>query len=1723
MDKLPIIFSQLLELSKFKFARESIAWTTITVGDRFMCVRDGGNVNMFDLSNLNQPEVRSIKADSTIMHPSESTLALRAASTLQVHKLHPEAAMVGELTVNGVEYWKWIDEQTIVIVTAACVSHWNIKTNQLEKVFDRAPQLNGHLIIDYQVSYDRTFLALVGIMAGTDGRTVGHVQLYSVTQKGSHPVDAHACCFMRVKKTGGVPDAVLFCFASRNDAGQGQLWSIEMGGQHKVFETLLFGESNPMDFPLALIPSHKYSVLYLLTREGFFYLCDSLSGKKIMVNRISNDPLLLGVPYIQNSGVLTINSAGSVFVITVNENVLVPYLLSQNDQQLAVSLAQRGNLPGLEGLFQQQFQHFMQTGQYSNAAKLVAESPRGYLRTPQTLHLFKSLPITAQSAPLRDYFQTLLEYGQLNEVETLELVQPVIAQGRKDLVLEWLQKEKLFCTPALGRLILQLDTQAAMTIFEKCDAKDDIAQLYADSGDFKGLVDFTKNKNYKPNWMSLLQGTLNRNPANAITFATMLLKTASGPLIDINLVIDAFLDKALLKEISTLLLDYVENKPEFADLQTRLLEINLKTPGFTIFAEAIMSKNLYTHYDFEKIAKLCEQSGLYQRALQHYLDIAQAKRILIAYGGTMQPDFVANVFQRYNSTERLDLLRELLKTNLTNVALVAAIAVKFTPPPGNHDRSQTFTPGQVVALFEEFESYDGIFQYLKPIIPIFYLDKDVVYKFIEAAARLGISKEVEIAVRDYEYNPAAVRDFLKETRLDSQLPLVLVCDKHGFVNDMIKHFHRNNMPAVIDTYVTQIGPSKTPEVIAALLEENCAEDRVKGIIAAVDPARCSIEGLVRVMEEHNRLLMLRPWLEQRFTEREHAKDPALHNALAKILISSADERAENFLVNNELYDPQVVGQFAEVNNAGLALKIYQFRKCHQDLLRFTTANAMWREQARYLCFQQNQELWAQVLGPNADPDHRKHLIAAVIQTIPEVKPDSGGQQQGASIVSITVQAFMNAKLPSELMELLEKIVLATDAGFSDNKNLQNLLILTAIKADKTRVMNYVTELNGYDPNDMASMALSYKLPLVAFTIYKKFSLNQKAIEVLVKHMDLSEAVEFSDTCKEPAVWSVLASAQLAANQTVEAINSFIKANDSDSYEAVIVASKKGGHYEELVKFLTMARGTQKHNSQLKTKERIDSEMVYALAKTKSADLDFFIKGQHSANLQVVGDMCFNEHLYEAARVIFEYIKKWPNLVSCLIRLKNYAAAVDYARNANLVSTWKELYKACINAEPPEFRYAQFAALNIINNPGPDLEELVEYYEVRGHIAEIITVLESGINTETNVNLATALAVLYSKHRPDKLYSHLQLFKKKLNITKLLNVVRENRQFIELSYLHELENDIDGAVRVMIEHPEAWQDLKFKELIGKVKLLDLIYDSIKFYLQYFPAKTNELLVSISTKLEPARVVSTVGKLNQIPIIKKYLELVQEKDIREVNNALHELYIEEEDFDALRASTTKFANFDSAGLAKRLAGNELLEFKRIAATLYRNNKRWKQSIELSKADNLYKDAMETAAESQDREIAEDLLRFFVEPQYKVESPHCFAACLYTCYGLIRPDVALELAWRYKLIDFSFPFLIQLLKDYTSKVDELYALAHPKTEGEESQAGHAAGLSFPLNPMLTTGLQPGFVPIGGPMLTNPTGVIPQGISPVIPTGVIPTGVIPSGVMGSPMPGQPRGGYYY
>jgi clathrin heavy chain len=78
-------------------------------------------------------------------------------------------------------------------------------------------------------------------------------------------------------------------------------------------------------------------------------------------------------------------------------------------------------------------------------------------------------------------------------------------------------------------------------------------------------------------------------------------------------------------------------------------------------------------------------------------------------------------------------------------------------------------------------------------------------------------------------------------------------------------------------------------------------------------------------------------------------------------------------------------------------------------------------------------------------------------------------------------------------------------------------------------------------------------------------------------------------------------------------------------------------------------------------------------------------------------------------------------------------------------------------------------------------------------------------------------------------------------------------------------------------------------------------------------------------------------------------------------------------------------------------------------------------------MFKDAIDTAAQSCNRDSAEELLRYFVEKKDK----ECFAACLYTCYSLIRPDVAVELAWRSRYMDYVMPFLIQFLRHSSEKV--------------------------------------------------------------------------------------------
>jgi clathrin heavy chain len=93
----------------------------------------------------------------------------------------------------------------------------------------------------------------------------------------------------------------------------------------------------------------------------------------------------------------------------------------------------------------ERFGQCFQSGNYAEAAKIAATSPKGILRTPDTIERLKQIPVAAgQMSPILQYFGVLLEKGDLNKFESIELAKPVLQQGRKQLLEKWLKEDKVF-------------------------------------------------------------------------------------------------------------------------------------------------------------------------------------------------------------------------------------------------------------------------------------------------------------------------------------------------------------------------------------------------------------------------------------------------------------------------------------------------------------------------------------------------------------------------------------------------------------------------------------------------------------------------------------------------------------------------------------------------------------------------------------------------------------------------------------------------------------------------------------------------------------------------------------------------------------------------------------------------------------------------------------------------------------------------------------------------------------------------------------------------------------------------------------------------------------------------------------------------------------------------------------------------------------------------------
>lgn len=131
------------------------------------------------------------------------------------------------------------------------------------------------------------------------------------------------------------------------------------------------------DFPVAMQVSKKHGIIYLVTKYGFIHLYDLETGACVYMNRISGETIFVTAEHEATNGIIGVNKKGQVLSVNVDEQTIIPYILTTlNNTELAFKLASRANLPGADDLYVKQYQQLFQSGQFGEAAKIAANSPR---------------------------------------------------------------------------------------------------------------------------------------------------------------------------------------------------------------------------------------------------------------------------------------------------------------------------------------------------------------------------------------------------------------------------------------------------------------------------------------------------------------------------------------------------------------------------------------------------------------------------------------------------------------------------------------------------------------------------------------------------------------------------------------------------------------------------------------------------------------------------------------------------------------------------------------------------------------------------------------------------------------------------------------------------------------------------------------------------------------------------------------------------------------------------------------------------------------------------------------------------------------------------------------------------------------------------------------------------------------------------------------------------
>eukprot|EP01084_Bolivina_argentea_P182522 315078_1 len=783
----PIKINQLTQLNTFGIDQNLIESGNVSIaGIEHLVIKENNKISIMNMSTK-ETSTFNLKVDLMSMNPSKNIIAFATKYNLEFYDINFNTKIDTVHTVDPIKHCQWISDNTITYITNSSIYHCVFSdsgTLKISTYFQQTPDI--FCIKDIQI----------------DGKNV--TVLFYIKQTES-------CTQLCANKLSFINDT----------SNEDKTANIE------------FKKND--DYIISMIASSIYDCVYLVSKYGMIFIIDANTMTQIYSKEISFNQLISVMPDLKSGGIFIMDSKGDIINVSINCDTVVQYIIyTLDNEQLGIKWSEKFNLCGAENIFQAQFDALIKSSQYNKAAKLAAKAPVNALRTRNTLSILRK----KSSKCVHKYYSLLLKKGSLNEYESIGFCKQICKSRIKHVYTK--QIEQLFCeekltySEELGDTLSQYTLSLAKQTYQFVGVYEKVILCLIQMGQVDKIILYCATEKYTPNWSELLTQTQQLRRDDVTKFANILVD--NGYLSPKQVIYILLNERKDPEKAVEFLLEYFNkcgDREEDSDLQTTLFDICLRNSPHV--ADEILKWNVHittkfsvhqqlTHYDRNYIAGLCESAQLYHRAMEHYEDINDIKRMLQLGLATNRlsenflPIFMANLM----SDDILSCFQNVLNYPQTgnNIQLIAKSAARCT---------QKVTPEQMIALFEKVNCALGIYLYLGDILNG-TTDSKLIMKYITVAIEMGNIQQAELVCRENDYyDPEEVKTFLMKKEIDPR-PLIHVCHKHGYYVDLAKHLYSRKLYTFIQVYLDKMSANVTPIIIGVILDMNPSYFTILGCV-----------------------------------------------------------------------------------------------------------------------------------------------------------------------------------------------------------------------------------------------------------------------------------------------------------------------------------------------------------------------------------------------------------------------------------------------------------------------------------------------------------------------------------------------------------------------------------------------------------------------------------------------------------------------------------------------------------------------------------------------------------------------------------------------------------------------------------------------------------------------------------------------------------------------------